>query len=151
MLTRTEGIIVAQSFVAESGKRWSIETISTASIRSGESGAVPRRRLGTPSTTSKNGSVRTFVSSRCCAIEVDDEPGPESQRATVERGSIALLSNYHRDRIDPRKDSWLGAESDAEEIRLSGLWNINHVEECRPEGFFSTFESYVENMKIPSA
>lgn len=79
-------------------------------------------------------------------IEVDDEPGPESQRATVERGSIALLSNYHRDPIDPRKDSWLGAESDAEEIRSSGLWNINHVEECRPEGFLSTLESYVENM-----
>jgi hypothetical protein len=40
-------------------------------------------------------------------VEVDDEPGPESDRAYLERNAIGLLSNHEREPIDPR-DDWLG-------------------------------------------
>jgi len=66
-------------------------------------------------------------------VDVGDEPGPESDRAYVERNTIALVSNYKSEPIDPRGDSWLGSYSPNEKIRNSGLWNINHVEEsCDP-------------------
>ena len=62
-------------------------------------------------------------------IRVDDEAGPESDRAYVERNAIALVSNFRKDTYDRRGDDWLGRESLSHEIRESGLWNINHVEE----------------------
>ena len=34
-------------------------------------------------------------------VAVDDDPGPESDRAYVERNVIALLSNHRRDSLDP--------------------------------------------------
>ncbi|MDX1747209.1 MAG: hypothetical protein R3324_14835, partial [Halobacteriales archaeon] len=41
-------------------------------------------------------------------IDVDNEPGPESDRAFVERNAIALVSNFEREPIDGRRDTWLG-------------------------------------------
>ncbi|GAB6861632.1 hypothetical protein ACFR97_15310 [Haloplanus litoreus] len=61
-------------------------------------------------------------------VAVDDEPGPESRRAYIERNAIALLSNYGRDAVDPRPDDWLGAHSRSAKIRESGLWNVDHVD-----------------------
>lgn len=62
-------------------------------------------------------------------IDIDDEPGPKSDRVYIERNTIALVSNYATEPIDGRDDSWLGKASPCEEISRSGLWNINHVEE----------------------
>ena len=62
-------------------------------------------------------------------IDVDDEPGPESDRAYVERNAIALVSNYEKEAIDRRSDGWLGRDSPRGEIAASGLWNIDHVDE----------------------
>jgi len=61
-------------------------------------------------------------------VNVDDEPGPGSDRAYLEQNTIALLSNYERDSVDPRKD-WLGRYSWSTKIRESGLWNVDHVDE----------------------
>lgn len=41
-------------------------------------------------------------------LSIEDEPGPESLRGLIERNSIALLSNYGREKIDPPSESWLG-------------------------------------------
>ena len=41
-------------------------------------------------------------------LEVDDEPSPDSDRAYIERNSIALLSNFEKSAADPRADDWLG-------------------------------------------
>jgi len=49
------------------------------------------------------------------------------QRAEIERGSIALLSNYDRDPVDPPSSRWLGRYADREAVRRSGLWNVDHV------------------------
>ena len=62
-------------------------------------------------------------------IDVDDEPGPESDRAYVERNAIALVSNSEKPAVDARSDEWLGRESPRDEIAASGLWNIEHVGE----------------------
>jgi hypothetical protein len=62
-------------------------------------------------------------------VDIDDEPGPDSDRAYIEQNAIALLSNLEDQTIDPRDDGWLGKYSRSREIRESGLWNVNHVEE----------------------
>jgi len=62
-------------------------------------------------------------------VALDDEPGPDSDRTFVERNVIALLSNRDTDPVDPRPNDWLGRHSRSPEIRASGLWNVNHVDE----------------------
>lgn len=77
-------------------------------------------------------------------LAVNDEPGPESLRGYLERNAIALLSNHSRTPIDQAGDSWLGQHSGRDRIRLSGLWNNNHVqEECDPS-FLGTLEEAIE-------
>ena len=75
-------------------------------------------------------------------VAVDDEPGPESDRAYLEQQLLALLSNYEREAIDPRREGWLGHHSRHRKIRESGLWNIGHVEESYDPDFLSTLEAY---------
>lgn len=62
-------------------------------------------------------------------FEVDDEPGSDSDRASLEKNLIALVSNFQKETIDPRADDWLGHHSPEPEIRDSGLWNVDHVAE----------------------
>ncbi len=53
----------------------------------------------------------------------------DSQRAYIERNTIALFSNYQREAVDARPDDWLGHHSRSGKICESGLWNVNHVNE----------------------
>ena len=78
-------------------------------------------------------------------VSVDDEPGPESDRAYLERNTIALVSNFQRDSIDPRSDDWLGRYSASHKICESGLWNVNHVEEDYDHKFLDQLEEVIEN------
>lgn len=77
-------------------------------------------------------------------LAVDDEPGPESDRAYLERNAIALVGNYRRDAVDPRPGGWLGRNSRSEEIRESGLWNVNHVDEAYDPAFLDLLGERVE-------
>jgi len=77
-------------------------------------------------------------------LRIDDESGPQSARARIERQSIALLSNWERSPIDAPSEHWLGLNSDKERVRRSGLWNSNHVEEEYEAGFLDEFEAWVE-------
>lgn len=36
--------------------------------------------------------------------EIDDEPGPGSDRALLKRNAIPLVSNYRKETINPRRD-----------------------------------------------
>lgn len=68
-------------------------------------------------------------------VAIDDEPGPDSDRALVEQTLIALLSNVDGEQIDRRPAHWLGRHSRSPEIRASGLWNVDHVrDEYDPAG-----------------
>ena len=60
-------------------------------------------------------------------VEVADPPSPASERGLIERGAIALLSNFAQPPIDPPSSTWLGRRSARAAIRSSGLWNVNHV------------------------
>jgi len=73
-------------------------------------------------------------------LGVDDEPGPESMRKYIERNAVALLSAASRSRIDPPSDGWLGYSCRHEAVRMSGLWNVDHVFEDYDPGFLELFE-----------
>lgn len=82
-------------------------------------------------------------------IKVDDEPDRNSDRATIERNAIALLSNYGRDSIDPRSNSWLGKDSVSEAIRESGVWNVDHVDESYNPEFLDRLSEAVNETSPP--
>jgi len=84
-------------------------------------------------------------------LEVDDDPGPDSDRGFIERNTIALLSNFCVDLhseypIDPPDKDWLGNYARNKDIRESGLWNINHVRECYNPGIFELLEQKINKM-----
>jgi hypothetical protein len=60
-------------------------------------------------------------------LAVDDEPGPDSDRARVERALIAVLAGPDGETPDPRAPWWLGRHSASAAIRSSGLWNVDGV------------------------
>ena len=76
-------------------------------------------------------------------LAVSDTPSRDSQRGIIERGSIALLSNLGKSTIDPASAAWLGLSSTSEKVRLSGLWNQNHVHEDFDSKFFGCFEQAI--------
>ena len=80
-------------------------------------------------------------------IEVADAPGAGSDRAYLERNSIALLSNFGKEPIDEPSEGWLGLQSPQETIRLSGLWNTNHVGDKHTPTFLDVLEKYVSDSK----
>jgi len=76
-------------------------------------------------------------------LPIEDDAGPDSLRGTIERNSIALLSNTNKAPLDPPSPGWLGHHSDRERVRTSGLWNQNHVDECYDPTFLRTLETLV--------
>jgi len=76
-------------------------------------------------------------------VDLDDEPSADSDRAYVEQNAIAMLSNFETQEIDPRVENWLGRDSRSREIRESGLWNVNHVEEQYDPEFLDRLEDAV--------
>ena len=77
-------------------------------------------------------------------LPVEDEAGPQSERGLIERGTIALLSNWNRDPIDPPSPDWLGRHCNRPRVRASGLWNSNHVDESYDPAFLDCFERLVD-------
>ena len=77
-------------------------------------------------------------------VGVNDEPGPESDRSYLERNAIALVSNLGGEVIDPRPTDWLGRHSPVKEIRESGLWNIDHVDEPYDPDFLDSLSGYID-------
>ena len=77
-------------------------------------------------------------------IAVPDDPGQGSDRGIIERNSIALLSNYDNPPLDPASKDWLGKHSSRPEVRQSGLWNNNHVDENYDPSFFRLLERYAD-------
>jgi hypothetical protein len=77
-------------------------------------------------------------------LNVGDEPGPRSERGTIERNAIALLSGYCEPALDPPSDGWLGHSSDRCRVRRSGLWNNKHVDEDYAPSFLDAMERRIE-------
>ncbi len=77
-------------------------------------------------------------------LNVDDAAGPESDRAVLERSSIALLSCYRSPAADSPSPGWLGSGSDRERVRRSGLWNSDHVDAACDPSFLDLMEAWIE-------
>lgn len=79
-------------------------------------------------------------------LAIGDRPGPHSLRGYIERNSIALLSDYGKEPLDPPSPNWLGHDCDRELVRESGLWNQRHVKEGYDETFLDTLERLIHEM-----
>jgi hypothetical protein len=79
-------------------------------------------------------------------VSVPGAAGPENDRALIERGAIALLSNRRKPPIDASSPRWLGGFSPYPEVRESGLWNVKHVDDRYDTAFIDLLESYVDAM-----
>ncbi|MBP1988125.1 hypothetical protein [Halolamina salifodinae] len=82
-------------------------------------------------------------------MDLDDEPGPKSDRAVLERSVIALVSNAGREPIDPRPVDWLGRHSPSAAIRDSGLWNVAGVEDDYDPAALDLLETAVDATTPP--
>ncbi|TSA79652.1 hypothetical protein FNU79_17610 [Deinococcus detaillensis] len=80
-------------------------------------------------------------------LAIDDQPGPQSLRGEIERGSIALLSGLN-EAGDAPSANWLGRHARSETIRRSGLWNISHTSEDYPPRFLDTFERLIRSQPV---
>lgn len=76
-------------------------------------------------------------------VSISDNPGPNSDRAIIERNAIALLSNFSEPTKDLPTANWLGNFSGRQKVLQSGLWNNNHVDEIYDPNFLSVFKEYV--------
>lgn len=76
-------------------------------------------------------------------LHIDDPPGPASLRGVIERNVIALLSHAQTPAVDTPSDGWLGAFSDREMVRASGLWNNHHVAETHDPSFLDDIDTLV--------
>lgn len=79
-------------------------------------------------------------------VGVDDAPSPASDRAVIERSCIALLSSDSTRRITPASPGWLGTYSKREQIRTSGLWNVDHIGASFDPAGIDALERWVRRM-----
>jgi hypothetical protein len=78
-------------------------------------------------------------------LSINDEPGPKSDRAYIERNVIGLLSGLENP-IDLASSKWLGNWSPHPSIQKSGIWNVEHVSfEYEPE-FLVMLSNYIDAM-----
>jgi hypothetical protein len=79
-------------------------------------------------------------------LSVEDSPSPSSGRASIERNSIALLSNATQGinaGVDPPSTTWLGLECPHSDVRQSGLWNSRHVRGTYDPAFLNELDRLV--------
>jgi hypothetical protein len=75
-------------------------------------------------------------------IAVPGESDKGNDRAYLEQNLIALLSNACKP-LDPPSCEWLGLNSAKQEIRKSGLWNVNHTSQRYDSAFLAMLDYYV--------
>jgi hypothetical protein len=76
-------------------------------------------------------------------LNVPDEPSSFSDRAYLEQNIIACLATANR-KVPAQSGDWLGNYSDKAEIRLSGLWNVDHVDRVFDQRSLDILEQYVD-------
>ena len=121
--------------------------------RSGASAVVRRLGLDPSTVTREEAELERRVSEYIghmpfLWLGVDDPPGPASLRAVIERNSIALLSHAQTPAADTPSDRWLGAFSDRERVRASGLWNNQHVTEPYDPSFLDEMDTLVTHFCV---
>jgi hypothetical protein len=69
-----------------------------------------------------------------------------ADRGFLERNNITLTSCLSAG-ADPPSASWLGRHADREEIRASGLWNVDHVYYRLDPGFLDLFGQMIKRQR----
>jgi hypothetical protein len=76
-------------------------------------------------------------------LDVDDDAGPLSERAYLERNAIGLLSRMGV--LTPAtRSSWIGQLSPDWRIATSGLWNLNHLFQKPDDDFLDRLERAID-------
>ena len=108
----------------------------------GEGGSTPERREHEHPHEKR---VSTYVRDLPFLwVAVDDAPAPDSDRSFLARHLVGLLSNYMREAIDPRSAGWLGKHCPERAVRMSGLWNDEHVRVEHDHHVLRVLEDYIE-------
>lgn len=81
-------------------------------------------------------------SMRILWLSIEDESGPYSDRAYIERNLIGLLAGKTGP-IDLPSNNWLGQYSPREQIRTSGLWNLAHLSYKYSPEFLDVLDEYI--------
>ncbi len=131
------GIALAQRHGIELPPSWGVGADAGAAARRVglDRGGVKREEAELEARVSRHIRAMPFL-----WLEVGDEPGPRSERGTIERNAIGLLSGYREPARDPPSANWLGRFSDRDRVRRSGLWNNNHVDEYYAPSFLDAME-----------
>ena len=136
-------LLVGQALLAREGRE-----VPTWGLASSRGAAAERVGRPTEALAAAEAPVEAAVSvhlgaMRLVVLNIDDEPGPDTLRGTVERNAIALLSNHARPPLDALSPTWLGSRSPRARVRRSGLWNQNHVEAAHAPEFLDVFARLV--------
>jgi hypothetical protein len=75
-------------------------------------------------------------------ISVEDESGPASDRAYLERNMIGLLAG-RQGPIDIPSENWLGLYSPHDRIKRSGLWNLDFIDYSYSNTFLDILKEYI--------
>jgi hypothetical protein len=78
------------------------------------------------------------------------DPGKRSLRGYIECNTIALLSNFEKDLLDPPSAGWLGHKCDRVRVNHSGLWNHDHVDKSYDPAFLAHMAHFVTKMERAS-
>lgn len=73
-------------------------------------------------------------------IDIDDEPGPQSDRGFIERNAVGLLASR-----EAASANWLGRNAAHPIIQTSNLWNVNHVQHVVEDGFLERLSRLVDS------
>jgi hypothetical protein len=138
-------LLIGQALLARGGlpscPSWGVKSDAAKAC---QALGIDRRTL-----TSSEAPVERAVSSYIAAmpflwLDIDDEPGPDSLRGSIEGNVIALLSNHDRTPLDPASPDWLGHSSGRARVRSSGLWNQQHVEEAHDPIFLDALAELID-------
>lgn len=136
---------VGAALMAQSPRKWSLPTWGAGQVAPTQKRA--RERKLEEEVSKVIGRMHVLW------LNVPDEPGPQSDRAYLERNAIGLLSRANL--VKGRQHlSWIGNFSPNISIGLSGLWNLNHLNEVPDVEFTKVFAHYVqatlEKIPLPS-
>ncbi|MBA7467548.1 hypothetical protein ES707_02769 [subsurface metagenome] len=123
------------ALIAKSPRKWDLPTWGVGQVAPAE---TQRKEMKLEEKVSE-----VIGKMRILWLNIPDEPGPQSDRAFIERNAIGTLSREYLV-AGHRHSSWLGNFSPNINIPLSGLWNLNHLNEQPHEAFAEIFSTYVE-------
>ena len=79
-------------------------------------------------------------------LDIPDAPSKDSLRGYIERNSIALLSNYKKNPLDPPSADWLGLKCLNKKAVCSGLWCDHYVKRKYCPAFLDELERLVNQL-----